>query len=144
MIFNAEQTAAALPYLPLAQAIRALLLDASVKVPPRLVHALSDKRSLFVMPASDNRLAITKLITFVADNPARQLPAIQGDVVVFDAANGKRLCMLDGPTVTARRTAAVSLLPRKNWHHGLKESCCWWAQAFRRVHICKHSPRVWG
>jgi len=110
MIFNAEQTAAALPYFPLTKAIHALLLDASVNVPPRLVHALSDTSSLFVMPASDQRLAITKLITFVADNPARRLPAIQGDVVVFDAINGKRLCVLDGPTVTARRTAAVSLL----------------------------------
>ena len=29
---------------------------------------------------------------------------------MFDAVNGKRLGMLDGPTVTARRTAAVSLL----------------------------------
>jgi ornithine cyclodeaminase len=66
--------------------------------------------SLFVMPASDKLLGITKLITFVADNASRQLPAIQGDVLVFDAVNGKRLCMLDGPTVTARRTAAVSLL----------------------------------
>ena len=110
MIFNAEQTAAALPYLPLAKAIHALLLDASVKVPPRLVQPLFSGGSLFVMPASDSRLAITKLITFVADNPARHLPAIQGDVVVFDAVNGKRLCVLDGPTVTARRTAAVSLL----------------------------------
>jgi 1-piperideine-2-carboxylate/1-pyrroline-2-carboxylate reductase [NAD(P)H] len=110
MIFNAEQTAAALPYLPLAKATRALLLDASVNVPPRLVQPLFSGGSLFVMPASDQRLAITKLITFVADNPSRQLPAIQGDVVVFDAINGKRLCVLDGPTVTARRTAAVSLL----------------------------------
>jgi 1-piperideine-2-carboxylate/1-pyrroline-2-carboxylate reductase [NAD(P)H] len=110
MIFNAEQTAAALPYLPLAKAIHALLLDASVNVPPRLVQPLFSGGSLFVMPASDQRLAITKLITFVADNPARQLPAIQGDVVVFDAIHGKRLCVLDGPTVTARRTAALSLL----------------------------------
>ena len=110
MIFNAEQTAAALPYSLLAEAIHTLLLDGSVKVPSRLVHSLSDTSSLFVMPASDNRLAITKLITFVADNPARHLPAIQGDVVVFDAVNGRRLCVLDGPTVTARRTAAVSLL----------------------------------
>jgi ornithine cyclodeaminase len=30
--------------------------------------------------------------------------------VVFDAASGQRLALLDGPTVTARRTAAVSLL----------------------------------
>ncbi len=110
MIFNAEQTAAALPYLPLAKAIHALLLDASVNVPPRLVQPLFSGGSLFVMPASDQGIAITKLITFVADNPSRQLPAIQGDVVVFDAVNGKRLCVLDGPTVTARRTAAVSLL----------------------------------
>ena len=113
MIFNAEQTAAALPYFPLAKAIHALLLDASVNVPPRLVQPLFSGGSLFVMPASDQRLAITKLITFVADNPLRQLPAIQGDVVVFDAVNGKRLCVLDGPTVTARRTAAVSLLAAK-------------------------------
>lgn len=110
MIFNAQDTAAALPYQPLADCIKELLQDASVMVPPRLVQPLFSGGSLFVMPASDQRLTITKLITFVADNPARHLPAIQGDVLVFDAVNGKRLCMLDGPTVTARRTAAVSLL----------------------------------
>ena len=110
MILNAQDTAAALPYQPLADCIKELLQDASVKVPPRLVQPLFSGGSLFVMPASDKLLAITKLITFVADNASRQLPAIQGDVLVFDAVNGKRLCMLDGPTVTARRTAAVSLL----------------------------------
>ena len=110
MILNAQDTAAALPYQPLADCIKELLQDASVKVPPRLVQPLFSGGSLFVMPASDKLLAITKLITFVADNASRQLPAIQGDVLVFDAVNGKRLCMFDGPTVTARRTAAVSLL----------------------------------
>ena len=110
MILNAQDTAAALPYQPLADCIKELLQDASVKVPPRLVQPLFSGGSLFVMPASDRRIAITKLITFVADNASRQLPAIQGDVVVFDAVNGQRLYMLDGPTVTARRTAAVSLL----------------------------------
>lgn len=34
---------------------------------------------------------------------------IQGDVVVFDVATGERTLILDGPTVTAYRTAAVSL-----------------------------------
>ena len=110
MILNAQDTAAALPYQPLADCIKELLQDASVMVPPRLVQPLFSGGSLFVMPASDKLLAITKLITFVADNASRQLPAIQGDVLVFDAVNGKRLGMLDGPTVTARRTAAVSLL----------------------------------
>ena len=110
MILNAQDTAAALPYQTLADCIKDLLQDASVKVPPRLVQPLFSGGSLFVMPASDKQVAITKLITFVADNASRQLPAIQGDVLVFDAVNGQRLCMLDGPTVTARRTAAVSLL----------------------------------
>jgi ornithine cyclodeaminase len=38
------------------------------------------------------------------------LPSIQGDIVVFDVRTGQRIAILDGPTVTARRTAAVSLL----------------------------------
>jgi ornithine cyclodeaminase len=46
----------------------------------------------------------------VPDNGARGLPSIQGDIVVFDAVTGQRTALLDGPTVTARRTAAVSLL----------------------------------
>lgn len=105
-----EHTTQALPYAALAEHVRALLLDPSVVVPPRLVQALPSGGSLFVMPAADAQLAITKLITFVADNPGRGLPAIQGDVVVFDAQDGRRLHVLHGPTVTARRTAAVSLL----------------------------------
>ena len=105
-----DETALALPYLPLARCIREVLTDPSVSVPPRIVQPLASGGSLFVMPASDASVAITKLITFVADNPARGLPAIQGDVVVFDARQGQRLRILHGPTVTARRTAAVSLL----------------------------------
>lgn len=105
-----EATAQALPYGPLARSAEALLRDASVSVPPRLVQALPGGGSPFVMPAADSRVAIVKLITFVAGNGARGPPAIQGDVVVFDAVDGRRVRILDGPTVTARRTAAVSLL----------------------------------
>ena len=104
------QTAQALPYPALARHIEALLQDSSVKVPARMVLPLAGGGSYFVMPATDATLAISKLITFIPDNASRQLPSIQGDVVVFDAASGQRRCILDGPTVTARRTAAVSLL----------------------------------
>ena len=104
------ETAAALPYGALADHIEHLLKDASVVVPARTVLPLAGGGSLFAMPAADARLAITKLITFVPDNGTRGLPAIQGDIVVFDALKGCRLAVLDGPTVTARRTAAVSLL----------------------------------
>ncbi len=107
---NPEQTATALPYPALADAITALLHDPTVVVPARTVHALTSGGSLFVMPAADARVAITKLISFIPDNAARGLPAIQGDIVVFDSVTGQRTALLDGPTVTARRTAAVSLL----------------------------------
>jgi ornithine cyclodeaminase len=109
-VFSALETAERLPYGALAREIAVLLQDPSVQVPPRLVQALPGGGSLFVMPALDQRLAITKLITFTPSNAGSERATIQGDVVVFDIASGLRLFILDGPTVTARRTAAVSLL----------------------------------
>lgn len=105
-----SETAALLPYPALAREIACLLGDASVRVPARLVQALPGGASLFVMPAFDDRLAIAKLITFTPANAASARPAIQGDLLVFDVATGERRLVLDGSTVTARRTAAVSLL----------------------------------
>jgi 1-piperideine-2-carboxylate/1-pyrroline-2-carboxylate reductase [NAD(P)H] len=107
---NAERTAARLPYPALVKQLRELLADPAVQVPQRLVQALPGGGSLFVMPALDGRIAITKLITFTPANAGTDRPSIQGDVVVFDIATGQRALILDGPTVTARRTAAVSLL----------------------------------
>lgn len=109
-LLDAGETAARLPYAALAQEICDLLADGSVVVPERLVQPLAGGGSLFVMPAMDSRIAMTKLITFTPGNGGTARPAIQGDVVVFDVASGARTLILDGPTVTARRTAAVSLL----------------------------------
>ena len=109
-LLDAQATAQALPYPALTDALRKLLQDPAVRVPPRLIQPLPGGASLFVMPAHDAQLAITKLITFVPGNAARGLPSIQGDIVVFDVTTGRRLAILDGPTVTARRTAAVSVL----------------------------------
>jgi 1-piperideine-2-carboxylate/1-pyrroline-2-carboxylate reductase [NAD(P)H] len=110
LLFDAAATARALPYPALATEISALLADPAVQVPPRLVQPLPGGGSLFVMPALDGRLAITKLISYTPANTGTGRPAIQGDVVVFDIRTGERRGVLDGPTVTARRTAAVSLL----------------------------------
>ncbi len=109
-LLSPARTAERLPYPALAAEIAALLEDPAVQVPARLVQPLPGGGSLFVMPALDGRLAITKLITFTPANAGTGRPAIQGDVVVFDIATGERRLVLDGPTVTARRTAAVSLL----------------------------------
>jgi 1-piperideine-2-carboxylate/1-pyrroline-2-carboxylate reductase [NAD(P)H] len=109
-LLDASGTAARLPYPALVAQLRAVLADPSVQVPERLVQALTGGGSLFVMPALDGQIAIAKLITFTPGNAGTDRPAIQGDVVVFDVATGQRTLILDGPTSTARRTAAVSLL----------------------------------
>ena len=110
VLLSAAATADRLPYSRLVPEIAALLRDPFVHVPERLVQPLPGGGSLFVMPALDGRIAITKLITFTPANAGTGRPAIQGDVVVFDVATGERRLVLDGPTVTARRTAAVSVL----------------------------------
>lgn len=65
------------------------------------------------MPAMDEDLTITKLVTVHRSNAERDLPTIQGEVVVIRTETGGRLGILDGATVTARRTAALSLLAAK-------------------------------
>ncbi len=111
---DAAATAARLPWSALADEIAALLQDSTVSVPARSVLPLAQGGSLFVMPATDRSVAMTKLITFTPGNAGSGRPTIQGDVVVFDIAMGERRLVLDGPTVTARRTAAVSLLAARH------------------------------
>lgn len=115
-ILDAAATARALPWRGLLEAIDDTLADqaaARVQAPERSVLPLSERTTWFLMPAwltaPAADLAAIKLVTYAADNPRQGLPAILGDVLVLRASTGERLAMLDGPTVTARRTAAVSL-----------------------------------
>ena len=110
LVLTADETAERLPYAALVTEIELLLHDNTVQVPARLVQRLPGGGSLFVMPALDSRIAMTKLITFTPANAGTRRATIQGDVVVFDVVTGESRLILDGPTVTARRTAAVSLL----------------------------------
>jgi 1-piperideine-2-carboxylate/1-pyrroline-2-carboxylate reductase [NAD(P)H] len=108
-----EETRARLPYADLAESIREVALErksGEVQAPSRISLPLPDGAVLLVMPASGEDLAITKLVTVHPQNASRGLPTIQGEVVVMEAATGERLGILDGSVVTARRTAALSLL----------------------------------
>lgn len=107
-----RQTAEKLPYPELADEIRAVALAApgEVHAPPRLALPLPGGSVLLVMPASDAEIAITKLVTVHPGNSGLGLPTVQGEVVVMEAATGTRLGVLDGATVTVRRTAALSML----------------------------------
>ncbi|MFS8973082.1 delta(1)-pyrroline-2-carboxylate reductase family protein [Cupriavidus necator] len=119
---DAASTAARLPYPELAQAIAAMLgelRDGTAMAPPRLALPVGDAQrgegTLLVMPARNRELVITKNVTVHPGNPQRGLPSILGEVVVADAHTGERIAMLDGPTVTGRRTAAVSLLAAQSF-----------------------------
>lgn len=115
-IYDAAATTRALGWAALVRAIEDTLLDLAagrVQLPERWVLPLTPTTQWFVMPAwltpAAGDLAAMKLITYAAGNAQRGLPAILGDVLVLRASTGERLAMLDGPTVTARRTAAVTL-----------------------------------
>ena len=112
-ILGAEETAARLPYADLAESIREVVLErksGEIQAPARMALPLPDDAVLLVMPASGWGIAITKLVTVHPRNARAGLPTIRGEVVVIEAATGERLGLLDGAVVTARRTAALSLL----------------------------------
>lgn len=112
-LLGPQETAALLPYPALADTIGAMLLEydsGSVQVPERMILELPAGGKLLVMPASDDDIAITKLVSVHPGNSAEGLPTIQGEVVALHAGSGERMGVLDGATVTGRRTAALSLL----------------------------------
>ncbi len=114
---TAAETAALLPYPALADALRDVLRlrrEGIARAPERLIVPLSADGILLVMPATDGEIAITKIATAHTGNAARGLPSIQAEVYVMEAATGRRLFSLDGATVTARRTAALSLLAARH------------------------------
>jgi 1-piperideine-2-carboxylate/1-pyrroline-2-carboxylate reductase [NAD(P)H] len=110
---DAEETAALLAYRALADELGDVLRARKAglaRAPQRLGVPLVGGGLLFLMPAADDRLAITKLVTIHKENSAHGLPVVQADVLVMEAQTGRRLLTLDGNVVTARRTAALSLL----------------------------------
>ncbi|CAN5327577.1 delta(1)-pyrroline-2-carboxylate reductase family protein [soil metagenome] len=112
-IFDRDQTIRALPYGKLVPAVsRAAqeLASGAINAPERQVVTIDPASVLLSMPAIGNDISVAKLITVHGNNARHQLPSIQGEVVVFETATGRRLALLDGPSVTARRTAAMTLL----------------------------------
>lgn len=111
-VLDARDTAAALPWAGLIDSLRKMLARrraGQALAPERLAVPLTGG-ILLAMPATDGEFASTKLVTVCGDNPRRGLPTILGEVLLMRADTGERLLMLDGPTVTARRTAAMSAL----------------------------------
>ncbi len=96
--------------LALSEAIAAVLRarKAGRAVAPERLAVPVPGGVLLCMPAADDAVAIVKNITVHPAN--RDRPVIQGEVLVVEAATGRKLAVLDARELTARRTAAVSLL----------------------------------
>src|SRR6476661_9411766 len=112
-VLSAEETAALLPYPALADELARMLGEKAAgraTAPARLALPLAGGGALLLMPAAGPDLAITKIVTVHPGNAAHGLPSVQAEVLLFEAATGRRLLWLDGAVVTARRTAALSLL----------------------------------
>lgn len=122
-ILGPEETAALLPYERLVEGIGDAVrrrAAGEVTVPDRLHIGLGTAGTLLVMPAADDALAITKLVTVHPANSGTDLATIQGEVVALDARTGRRLAVLDGAAVTGRRTAAASALAARILRPGLR------------------------
>jgi len=112
-ILSAATTASLLPYPALAEVLAQVTRDAAsgrAVAPDRAVHTLPEGDTLLLMPAWDDRLGILKRVSVHPANPERGLAQVQAEVLVFDTRTGEARLLLDGAAVTARRTAALSLL----------------------------------
>jgi len=70
--------------------------------------------TLMLMPAWVERQHIgVKIVTVVPDNPARDLPTVMGAYLLLDGGDGRPVALIDGPSLTRRRTAATSALAAK-------------------------------
>jgi len=113
IICDRARTAALLDFNRLVEAIAQAALELAagqIHSPERMVVPLGEAGVMLSMPATAQDIGIHKLVNVHPGNSQRQLPTIHGTVTLCDAATGQVICLLDGPELTGRRTAAVTLL----------------------------------
>ena len=109
-VFDAEATAAALPFARLVPALRAMFAQGCT-VPPRHVHEIPGGFTSLLMPAwIEGRYYGVKTINIAPANAARGLPGLHASYALYDGVSGVPLAIIDGNELTARRTAAASAL----------------------------------
>jgi ornithine cyclodeaminase len=108
-LLDAAAVAAALPMPAAIRAVRTALLNGldPEEDPPRVAVPVRHGQ-LLLMPAQWGRYTGVKLATVAPANPGKGLPRIQGDYLLMDAETLTPLALLDGVSLTAIRTAAVS------------------------------------
>ncbi|WP_441491366.1 ornithine cyclodeaminase family protein [Bosea sp. 2RAB26] len=117
-IIGAPETASALAYRPLIDAL-ATGFAAGCQAPLRHHHAIDQagqpQATLLLMPAwshdgdADSLLGV-KIVTVYPGNAAKGLPGLASTYVLYDGSTGQQLAIIDGNTITARRTVATAAL----------------------------------
>lgn len=82
--------------------------ERSFSMPERLAMATGGTDQLLLMPCAAGDYMVTKLVSVYPGNRAQGRPVIDGLVVLYDRATAEILALLDGKTVTATRTGAVT------------------------------------
>lgn len=111
--YNAIQTAQLLTFPELVQQLALACIELSqgkIHAPERQVVNFPQGGVMLSMPATASDIGIHKLVNVMPGNAALGLLTIHGVVSAYDGQTGSELFILDGPTVTARRTAALSML----------------------------------
>lgn len=95
------------PMPELMTALRCAFANGGYESPPRYAHDMSGTSSLLLMPSwnESSRLGV-KIVN--VDRVAR--PSVRSSYVLLDRATARPLAVLDGATLTRRRTAAASAL----------------------------------
>lgn len=113
--FSPDETAAALNYPGLIAAISQVFASGA-EAPQRHHHTIEKSGEpnavLLLMPAWAQGFGVggVKIVNVTPGNSTRGLPAITASYLVFDEVTGEHKAILDGATLTAMRTAAVSAL----------------------------------
>ena len=151
-IFSAEQIHAALPWPALVEQLARAFADGA-DVPVRHAHKLGHTDALLLMPAwSDDAIGV-KLVTVMPGNASRHAATVQATYLLLERATGRMLALLDGESLTLRRTASASVLAaaylarpeaRQLLVVGSGHLAGWMARAYHAVRPELAQIAIWG
>ena len=113
-ILSAADVEAALDWDSLIERLRQAFRRGA-EVPLRHHHEIANpggpEGTLLLMPAwQSGRHIGVKVVTIFPDNGEQGLPSVMGAYLLLDGRTGSPIALIDGPTLTLKRTAAASAL----------------------------------
>ncbi len=112
--FDERRVRESLDWSSLVEALAAAFAAELATVPDRHHHRLArqgeDAPTLLLMPAWTEAYLGVKVVSVFPRNQARHLPTVTGAYLLMSGRTGEPLAYLDAQELTARRTAATSLL----------------------------------